>query len=554
MRFLKKHIVRTAAVVLILFSGGKAIAQDGPDLGSITGSFQSDVQYYFEDSIIGAPNFPSNIGSNSYLNLLYNRGPLQAGIRYEAYLPTLQGFFRETGSGIPYRFVRYSKDKFDITAGTFYEQFGSGMILRAYEEWGLGYDSNIDGVRVKFKPVNGLELTGLMGRQRNAFSNKVENQSAGVIRAFNADLSLNEAIPALDSMSTKIRLGGSFVSRFQTDNDPIQILPENVGAWSYRASILNGGFSLNAEFAQKINDPSTVNNLIYKTGNGLLVQAAYSRKGLGVSFSAKRIDNMDFRSDRTAAFNNLNINFMPPTTKQHTYRLATLFPYATQTTGEMGIQGEVVYQVPRETALGGKYGTTVTFNFSRLHGLNKTATADPDMGYTAEFLKPGDLYFQDINLEISRKFSKKFKGTANFLMFDYDKFLFKQLTGFNTSEHVRAFVTIVDLSYKVKPKNTLRVELQSALTKQEFGSWAMVLAEYTIAPHWFVAAFDEYNYGNAEVDKRLHYYTGQFGYILNNYRITLGYGRQRAGVLCVGGVCRIVPASNGFTLSVSGNF
>lgn len=554
MKFITKNMIRTAAVVLILFGTGRIQAQNAVDLGTLTGSFQSDVQYYYEDTVIGAPDYPANIGSNSFLNLLYNRGPLQAGVRYEAYLPTMQGFFRETGSGIPYRFVRYSKEKIDVTAGTFYEQFGSGMVLRAYEEWGLGYDSNLDGVRVKFRPLGGLELTGLMGRQRNAFSNKIENQSAGVVRGVNAELDLNETFGALDSMKTRIRLGGSFVSRYQEDNDPVQILPENVGAWSYRAAVSNGGLNVSAEFAQKINDPGTVNNLIYKAGNGLLVQAAYSRKGLGVSLSAKRIDNMDFRSDRTAAFNNLNINFLPPTTKQHTYRLATLFPYATQTTGEMGVQAEVFYQIPRETALGGKYGTSVTLNFSRLHGLSKTPADDPDMGYTAEFLTPGDLYFQDINLEVTRKFSKKFKATANVLMFEYDKFLFKQLTGFNASEHVKAFVSIFDMSYKVKTKQTVRVELQSALTKQEFGSWAMALAEYTFAPHWFVAAFDEYNYGNAEIDKRLHYYSGQFGYLQDNYRITLGYGRQRAGVLCVGGVCRIVPASNGFTLSVSGNF
>jgi hypothetical protein len=37
-------------------------------------------------------------------------------------------------------------------------------------------------------------------------------------------------------------------------------------------------------------------------------------------------------------------------------------------------------------------------------------------------------------------------------------------------------------------------------------------------------------------------------------RIQLSYGKQRAGVVCVGGVCRVVPASNGFTISITTSF
>ena len=94
----------------------------------------------------------------------------------------MQGFLRNTGSGIPYRYIRWQDDRFDVTAGTFYEQFGSGMILRSYEEWGLGFDNSIDGIRAKGEPVKGLYLTGFIGRQRNATSNKIDNLSAGLIR------------------------------------------------------------------------------------------------------------------------------------------------------------------------------------------------------------------------------------------------------------------------------------------------------------------------------------------------------------------------------------
>lgn len=544
-----------AALAAALFTSTALYAQQPIDWGELHGNFQADAQYYRPDSIIGAPEFPEKVGSNSFLNLIYTRGRIEAGARYEAYLPTLQGYTRNTGSGLPYRYARYRHEKIDVTAGTFYEQFGSGMVLRTYEEWGLGFDNSLDGFRIKSNPVKGVYLTGLVGKQRNAFANKIENLSEGLVRGADAEWDINSSFAALDTAKTRFKVGGSFVSRYQKDNDPVQIYPENVGCYGVRFNLQHGGFSINSEYAHKINDPSSVNNVIYKPGNAILVQTSYARKGLGISLEFKRMDNMDFRSDRSATFNNLTLNFLPPQTKQHTYRLPTLFPWASQPLGEWAMQGELLYKFKKDTKIGGPYGMTVALNVSRINALDKQATVDPFEGYTAPFLgKMDSVFFQDINVEISRKFTKNFKATLHILHFTYDESLFHQLTGFEASETVQADVQVVDMSYKLSSKHNLRWELQHCYTQQEFGSWAMALVEYTFAPKFFVAVFDEYNYGNANEDKRLHYFTGTAGMNIDNYRIQLGYGRQRAGVLCVGGVCRVVPASNGVTLSVSGSF
>ncbi|MCB9235128.1 MAG: hypothetical protein H6581_25965 [Bacteroidia bacterium] len=551
-----KYTIKTALAVFLCFCFTPVLrAQTEGKWGQVAGNFQFDGALYYEDTLIGAPEFPEKVGANGFLYMTYSLGNFRAGGRFEMYAPALQGFTRARGAGISHRFAQYTTDHIDVTVGTFYEQFGSGMTLRSYESWGLGFDNAIDGARVKIKPVSGLEVTGLIGNQRNAFSYDLQNKSEGIVRGANVDMTLNDLIPGMDSLKTRIKLGYSFVSRFQADQDPQYVLPKNVGINGFRMNLNHGGFGLAAEYVTKVNDPSTVNNQIYKPGSGLLVQGSYSRKGLGISVAAKRIDNLDFRSDRGATFNNLTINFLPPQTKQHTYRLATLFPYATQPLGEFGIQAEVIYNIKKGSKLGGKYGTSITANYSRLNGLVKTPAIDPTDGYTTGFL---DLtpqpYFQDINVEISRKFNAHWKGSFTYLYILYDHQLFHQLTGFDASTQVKSHVTILDVSYKVKPKQTLRMEFQHALAKQEFGSWAMVLAEYTIAPHWFIAAYDEYNYGNAVPEKRLHYYSFTGGYNWGQYRLSAGYGRQRAGVLCVGGVCRVVPAANGFNLTVSGSF
>ena len=45
-------------------------------------------------------------------------------------------------------------DNLTVTAGNFYEQFGSGLILRSFEERTLGIDNALDGLRLKYAPIS----------------------------------------------------------------------------------------------------------------------------------------------------------------------------------------------------------------------------------------------------------------------------------------------------------------------------------------------------------------------------------------------------------------
>jgi hypothetical protein len=57
-----------------------------------------------------------------------------------------------------------------VTAGSFYEQFGSGFILRAYEERSLGIDNHLFGGKVVYRPYKGIQLKALTGKQRRYWS------------------------------------------------------------------------------------------------------------------------------------------------------------------------------------------------------------------------------------------------------------------------------------------------------------------------------------------------------------------------------------------------
>jgi hypothetical protein len=528
--------------------------------GQIRGNFQFDMQYYQEDTLIGAEQPNEKVLSNGFLNLIYTNGSFSTGIRYESYQNALLGFpTGYKGSGITYRYANYTKEKLSVTAGNFYEQFGNGLTLRAYEERGLGYDNALDGIRIKYEVVKGINITGLTGKQRLFF-----DYGEGIVRGFDAEITINDLFPKLNEGKTRVIVGGSAVSKFQADEDSRYNLPENVSTIAGRLNINRGKVSVNAEYAYKSNDPSGDNGFIFKEGNALFLQTSYSQRGLGIVLSAKRHDNMSFRSDRIESQQNLLINFLPALTKQHTYNLlATLYPYATQLNGEVAFQADVIYKVKKKSLLGGKYGMDVLLNYSTANNIDTTNLNDGNtlrQGYESKFFSVGEVYFKDFNIQIDKKFSKKVKGR-----FTYANQVFNQdiIQGKPGNPNIYSDIYIADVTYKFTSRKSLRTELQYMSTDQDKGDWATVLLEFSKSPHWFVAVQNQYNLGG---DKQTHgssflnefdfgsaynYYNISAGYTHGGNRISMSYGRQRAGIFCVGGVCRVVPASNGAYISIT---
>lgn len=543
-------------LLAVLLPGQIAIAQDFLGQGTLRGNFQTDIQISREDSLIGAPKVDEKLLMNSFANLIYTNQNLTVGLRFESYQNPLLGYdSRYKGSGVPYRFATYQQDWFEITAGNYYEQFGNGLVLRTYEDKNLGIDNSLDGARIVVKPLNGVVIKSFIGQQRFYWS-----KGPGIVRGIDGEVNLNMLNPKWSESATQLILGGSFVSKFQADRDPILKLPENVGAWATRMNLSRGGFNLSSEYAYKINDPSFENGNIYKEGHALVINASYSKSGLGLLLSAKHIDNMSFRSDRNAAGNDLSLNYLPALTRQHAYSLSGMYPYATQPNGEVGFLGELTYRIPKETVLGGPYGTTITLNYSRANELNKYYAHDSikfnpkgTYGYEARLFDMGsELYFQDINLEINRRINSKLKGVFSYVYLQYNEEVIEGHKADDPLTH--AHIGIIDLAYRLPKRKAIRTELQHLYTKQDNGSWAALLVEFTLSSKWFFALSDQYNYGNSDANKRIHYYTLSAGFNHQSSRISMAYGKQREGIICVGGVCRQVPASNGLMLTVSSSF
>jgi len=165
-------------------------------------------------------------------------------------------------------------------------------------------------------------------------------------------------------------------------------------------------------------------------------------------------------------------------------------------------------------------------------------------------------------VELRKKISADWELALTYLNLVYDIDIIQGKPG---KPVVYADMIILEGLHNFNDRNSVRFELQHLSTKNDHGNWATAVAEFTFSPHWFVAAQDQFNYvtfsdtflqdGKEEVEtKRIHYPIGSVGYIRGGNRFQVNYGRQRAGIFCVGGVCRAVPAANGLTVSITSTF
>ena len=254
----------------------------------------------------------------------------------------------------------------------------------------------------------------------------------------------------------------------------------------------------------------------------------------------------------------LAVNCIPAINRQYAYQLISNYSYASQPNGQIGAQLQVNYQIPKKTKLGGKYGTDITFNFSRFHDIDRASVPMADSlgtmsgteGYKSGFFKFGKkLLYQDVGIEFSHRFDKRWKLILAYNYITYNMDVMQGHGGIMQGHLVSS-----DLTCKINTKHALRLELQHLYTKEDKGSWLYGMLEYSISPNWFISVGDQWNYGNSDKGQRIHYYNVSAAFVWHTTRIALNFGKTREGILCVGGVCRSVPASYGMGLSVTTSF
>ncbi|SHI95598.1 hypothetical protein SAMN04488096_10678 [Mesonia phycicola] len=538
--------------------------------GRFFGGVESNSQYYIDDSKLGDFNYDNHFRSNSYINANYNYGKFTAGVQVEAYEPNalLNYNPKFEGTNLATYYLNYKSDKIDATAGYFYEQFGSGLLLRFWEDRALGINNALRGGKIIYRPTNEITLKAIYGQQRTGFD--VANSD---IFGFDSEFYLTDW---LNFETSDLSVGASYVGRYEKIDEADLENPdfnELTNAFGVRVNYSQNSFYLNGEANFKSKDAAlslqnTISNELVKSGSAYLLNFGYTKSGLGVDVMLRRLENMTFLSEReperidanntSLNYNDKILNYVPGLTKQHHSNLANIYVYQAQyqvsylgedkmKSGETGGQIDVYYRFKKGTSLGGKYGTRVAVNLASWYNLPGKYRYFP-REYDTEFFGVGQRYFSDYNIEIKKRIKKNWRTGFYYIHQYYDKSLIEG------GDVVNADILSLESTWSFQNSKSIRVEMEHMWADADRGNWAGGTVEYNFNNSLSMYVWDIYNYGaHYETDKN-HYYNIGGAYRFGASRLAVNFGRQRGGLVCVGGVCRYVPQNTGFTLNFSTSF
>lgn len=546
----------------ILLAGILLTAYSG--YSQIRVGFENNSQWYVDDKKvkIDPQEAEDRLRTNSYLKVDYDYKKWSFGTQIEAYEPkALLNYSPDfEGVNIGTIYARYNdyENGLDITAGHFYDQFGSGLLFRSWEDRQIGINNAVFGLNAKYDITENIKITALGGKQRIGMGFDLSDSYL-----FGGDLNFD-----LGSMfkfeEIDFGAGVSYLGRLEEKNDYNKGLDELTNAMSFRLNASGGGFYGDVEYVYKQEDALVELGRLYskvkQAGNALLINGGYSQKGMALNLNLRRMENMSFYSQR-----DLNgdiymrgvINYIPALTKQYDYSLQNIYVYQAQPNfdmnmqrklGEIGGQFDFFYEFEKGSTLGGKHGTNLVLNGSYWAGI-KSEVKKNKTGVTSGFLDFGEKYYHDFGMEVRKKWSKDWSSIFMFLNQYYNSpFLNGEF------EVVKTNIVSAESTYQFLDNKSVRLELQHLWADADKKNWAGGTVEFAANANWSFYVSDMYNYGNDIEEERIHYYNVGASFTKGTTRVSASYGRQRGGLLCVGGVCRMVSEAAGLTIGITTSF
>ena len=539
-------------LVMAILSIASFSALYAQDKGYLTGSYEGNSHFYVSDPNnlsleggIGGFDVENNailngdrFASNNYLKLDYYNSNFSAGIQMEAYAPEL--YFssegRRQGYTLSNLYVNWKDEDFQVTAGTFYDQLGSGLLFRSWEDRSLGINNAVMGARFAYNWENKVAVKTFWGIPRIGMGFS-DTQVRG------ADLSVSLAdIIGLDQFV--LALEGSVLNKYyEVDRTELENgAKHNTYGWSGRLNFDWNGFFLKGEYVD-LGQKYEAAFMESKRGNAQLVDLGYNARGLGITFTGRRVEYMQQKIAADVGTPNSaenTISYIPALCTQYTYLLTTLDPYSPAIgdgtnfgSGEIGGQIDAFYNFRRGTALGGKRGMKIHANFSTYYTIKEEGT-----------FKPGNMMFRDFSFDVEKQWTKQFKMVLLYSMQEKNHAYGVYRTTWLSN------IFVADLLYKWTPTLSSRLELQYLTTHENHKDWMAALLEVSFAPHWSIWGSDMYNHG----DTKRHYYNAGVSYTKGRTRVAAGYGRYKSGYLCSGGVCRSIPQFTGANLTITTSF
>lgn len=570
---MKKFLLLLGVAVATVFAVEEASAQIKAGEGQVSIALESNNSYYAPDKklediglVLPEKRVRGDFGSNDYLKVDYNIGRFSAGVQVDGYLPAMYGYdfydYSQRDSKLNMfltKYVQWEDANWGVRLGDIYDQFGNGLIFRAYEDRALAFNNSLAGARAHYSYNNMVNVKVIAGMPR-----LYDMRSKTAIWGADLSLSFSEMLGWYDGL---VVLEASYVGRHQdvaseylTKGVEGNVLNMASGRFNVEAK----GFSFRFETVSKLNND--IYNPMYNAakGNATTIDLGYTKGRFSASASFRRQENMTtFIEYRPMGIGGGNtMTYLPLLTRQHTYSLANLNPYrgsSVHTGGEVGGQIDLYYSL-RNPKARGKYWN-FHINYSMFN------TVDHKNSMTGLDMEGRNVWI-DFNFDVERQWNKQLKTTFLYSFQRWDE----EINHYDAahSHYCRSHIFVGDVTYKINKKHSMRFELQYLASEDYEGDWVAATIEYNLAPKFSFYVSDMWNcekmqdgaYGNYFMNvntyeyqhELLHYYQVGASFTHNSLRAQLSYGRNRAGYVCSGGVCRFQPAYTGVNLALTLSF
>lgn len=511
----------------------------GSAQGYISGDLMMNVNFFQRDTNIKASGNPlyDNFlsGGEGWLGLRYSGKGFNAVVRFDGFNHSnlQQPNTALTAAGIGMFSLTKEVKDLTITAGHVYDQIGSGILFRAYEDRGLLIDNALFGLHLKYKFSNRLTMKAFTGQTKNLFE-----RYKPILKGISAegDVDISNTIHCTPGIGLVNRtMDQESMDKVVGTINSLPVADRFVPVYnSYAGTVYNtlnaGDLTWYVEAALKSEEAvATLNGLKNVSGSVLYTTLGYARGKVGVNASFKRTDNFMMRSSPNESLIRGLYNWQPIIAQIRPQRLIARYTPPSQDLSEVAYTVNGFYTPNEEYSF--------NLNYTHINSLEK------DTLYREVF---AEAEIRSINKVIIHL------GTQYLV---YNQSLYQQKVK-EDYPNIRAITPYAEIIYKIDDKKSARTELQYMHTKQDFGSWAFVLFEFNIASRWSFAVSDMYNVSPnyKHVNKAQHYPNFFVARTYGPHRLTLQYVKQVEGINCTGGVCRYEPAFSGVRMGVISTF
>ncbi len=531
---------KSALLFLLILVSSRIFAQ-----GTFSGDLMMNLNFFQRDTNIrasGNPLYDNYLsGNEGWLSLRYNIKGYTFFVRADAFNHSNLKNPTSANSdfGIGAWNVGKEFDDLTINMGFIYDQIGSGILFRSYEDRGLLIDNALVGIELKYKVANNILVKGFTGQQKN--NNGVNNlRYAPILKGFNGegDFAVGKVhlMPGVGVFNRTLDANSynTVVAKVKADtNASHHFVPvHNMYAFTAYNTLIYKNFSWYVEGAYKTHEAILKNNILEDVpGNVQYTSINYGMKGIALSLTGKRTENFVMRTSPNEILLNGMMNWQPIVAVLRPERLISRYTPASQDISEMAGTANLLVS-PNDN-------TSFTFTYTNINTLSGAKL------YREGF---GEVVYQGVTDWI-------FHVGAQYL--EYNTSLYQG----RPAPILFGITPFTEVTYKLTENKSLRCELMYMSTKQDYGSWVFALIEYNLAPKWSISASDMYNISPNKGSDNLnyknpgnHFYNIFTAYTKGPHRFTLAYVKQVDGINCTGGVCRYEPAFSGVKATISTTF